>query len=90
MRAVDRLLIAALIECVRAIALYCFSMASRIAKPADFFGSLFELEASHHSTYVRLAELFAPEARVTSRLEELAVAEAAIIEEGEESPRVHS
>ncbi|MSQ97445.1 MAG: tRNA-(ms[2]io[6]A)-hydroxylase [Gemmataceae bacterium] len=90
MRAVDRLLIASLIEarsCER-FGLLRDHLADR--ELADFFGSLFESEARHHSTYVRLAKLFASEERVASRLEELALEEARIIEPGEDLPRVHS
>ena len=90
MRAVDRLLIAALIEarsCER-FGLLRDNLAD--AELAEFFGSLFESEARHHSTYVRLAKLFAPEEVVMGRLNELAVEEARIIEEGGELPRVHS
>ena len=90
MRAVDRLLIAALIEarsCER-FGLLRDNLAD--AELAEFFGSLFESEARHHSTYVRLAKLFAPEEVVMTRLNELAVAEARIMEEGGELPRVHS
>jgi tRNA-(ms[2]io[6]A)-hydroxylase len=90
MRAVDRLLIAALIEarsCER-FGLLRDHLEDR--ELADFFGNLFESEARHHSTYVRLARLFATEERVTARLEALAAAEARIIDEGEDLPRVHS
>jgi tRNA-(ms[2]io[6]A)-hydroxylase len=90
MRAVDRLLIAALIEarsCER-FGLLRDHLGDR--ELADFFGGLFESEARHHATYVRLARLFAPESKVAARLEELAVAEAAIISDGEEIPRMHS
>lgn len=90
MRAVDRLLIAALIEarsCER-FGLLRDNLPDR--ELATFFGSLFESEARHHSTYVRLAKLFAGEERVNDRLTELAIAEARIIEEGEELPRMHS
>jgi tRNA-(ms[2]io[6]A)-hydroxylase len=90
MRAVDRLLIAALIEarsCER-FGLLRDHLAD--AELAAFFGSLFESEARHHSTYVRLAKLFAPEARVMQRLEELAIEEARIVGEGDALPRVHS
>jgi tRNA-(ms[2]io[6]A)-hydroxylase len=90
MRAVDRLLIAALIEarsCER-FALLRDHLSD--AELAAFFGDLFESEARHHSTYVRLAKLFAPEARVNDRLVELALEEARIIEEGEALPRMHS
>jgi tRNA-(ms[2]io[6]A)-hydroxylase len=90
MRAVDRLLIAALIEarsCER-FALLRDHLSD--AELAAFFGSLFESEARHHSTYVRLAKLFVPEERVNARLAELALEEARIIEEGEALPRMHS
>jgi tRNA-(ms[2]io[6]A)-hydroxylase len=90
MRAVDRLLIAALIEarsCER-FGLLRDHLDDRDL--AGFFGSLFESEARHHSTYVRLAKLFAPESVVTARLDELARAEADIILTGDNKPRVHS
>jgi tRNA-(ms[2]io[6]A)-hydroxylase len=60
------------------------------AELAEFYGSLFESEARHHTTYTRLAKDFAPEAEVMDRLEELAALEAAIITRGEELPRMHS
>lgn len=89
-RAVDRLLIAALIEarsCER-FGLLRDHLADR--ELADFYGSLFESEARHHSTYVRLAKNFRSEEQVKSRLAELAAAEAAIIAIGEDQPRMHS
>ncbi|MEZ6089272.1 MAG: tRNA isopentenyl-2-thiomethyl-A-37 hydroxylase MiaE [Pirellulaceae bacterium] len=57
---------------------------------AEFYDSLFESEARHHATYVRLAEQFAARGAVQRRLEELASAEADIIESGCELPRMHS
>lgn len=90
MRAVDRLLIAALIEarsCER-FALLRDHLPDR--ELSDFFGSLFESEARHHSTYVRLAKQFASETVVQARLHELASEEARIISEGEPLPRMHS
>lgn len=89
-KAVDRLLVAALIEarsCERFQVL-----AEHVADPelAEFYRSLFESEARHHTTYTRLATHFAPEAKVMRRLDELAAREAAIIDEGEEAPRMHS
>ena len=39
---------------------------------ADFFGGLFESEARHYSTYVRLAKLFASDDEVNARFAELA------------------
>lgn len=89
-RAVDRLLIAALIEarsCER-FGILRDRLADR--ELADFYGSLFESEARHHSTYVRLATEFLPEEAVRQRLAELAAAEAQIIEQGEDEARMHS
>jgi len=89
-RAVDKLLVAGLIEarsCER------FSILSRHVQDqelAEFYGGLFESEARHHTTYVRLAKMFASEEQVVRRLDELAALEAAIIDRGEEQPRMHS
>jgi tRNA-(ms[2]io[6]A)-hydroxylase len=89
-RAIDRLLIASLIEarsCER------FSLLKEHvpdAKLAEFYGSLFESEARHHSTYVRMARHFGEEEAIRARLEELAEAEAEIIAEGDPLPRMHS
>ena len=89
-RAVDRLLVAGLIEarsCER------FSLlAEHVADTElrDFYRSLFESEARHHSTYVRLAGEFLPEAHVRERLHELAAREAEIIAIGDPVPRMHS
>jgi tRNA-(ms[2]io[6]A)-hydroxylase len=89
-RAVDRLLVAGLIEarsCER-FGLLRDRLADR--ELADFYGSLFESEARHHSTYVRLAKQFLPEEAVRQRLAELSDAEAAIVLTGEDQPRMHS
>jgi tRNA-(ms[2]io[6]A)-hydroxylase len=89
-RAVDRLLVAALIEarsCER-FGLLRDRLADR--ELADFYGSLFESEARHHSAYVRLARNFQSEELVRQRLAELAELEAAIITAGEDQPRMHS
>jgi tRNA-(ms[2]io[6]A)-hydroxylase len=89
-RAIDRLLVAGLIEarsCER------FSMLrDHVEDPelSDFYGSLFESEARHHTTYVRLATTFGPEAQVYQRLSELADREAVIVAEGDPLPRMHS
>jgi tRNA 2-(methylsulfanyl)-N6-isopentenyladenosine37 hydroxylase len=89
-RAVDRLLVAALIE-ARSCERFGI-LRDRLADPdlATFFGGLFESEARHHSTYVRLAKAFAPEDDVQNRLLELAAAEARIMAEGDTAPRMHS
>lgn len=89
-RAVDRLLVAALIEarsCERFVLLR-----DHLEDPVlqAFYGNLYESEARHHATYVRLAKQFSDDQTVNLRLQELAVQEAAIIEEGCELPRVHS
>ena len=89
-RAVDRLLVAGLIEarsCER------FSvLADHVADEelANFYRSLFESEARHHSTYVRLACNFQPEESVKQRLHELAAAEAEILDRGDPFARMHS
>ncbi|MEZ6130110.1 MAG: tRNA-(ms[2]io[6]A)-hydroxylase [Planctomycetaceae bacterium] len=89
-KAVDRLLIAGLIEarsCERFVLLR-----DHLDDPQlqQFYGSLYESEARHHATYVRLAKHFADADEVDKRLDQLAAAEAAIIEVGCELPRVHS
>jgi tRNA-(ms[2]io[6]A)-hydroxylase len=89
-RAVDRLLVAGLIEarsCER-FGLLRDQLEDR--ELADFYGSLFESEARHHSTYIRLAKTFDDEEAVRLRLEELAEEEARIISQGEPLPRMHS
>jgi tRNA-(ms[2]io[6]A)-hydroxylase len=89
-RAVDRLLVAGLIEarsCER-FGLLRDHVADR--ELSDFYDSLFESEARHHSTYVRLAKSFADEDTVHRRLAELAAEEARIIAAGDELPRMHS
>ena len=89
-RAVDRLLVAALIE-ARSCERFGI-LRDRLGDPelAGFFAGLFESEARHHSTYVRLAKAFAAEDQVQARLHELAAAEARIMAEGDSVPRMHS
>lgn len=91
-RAVDRLLVACLFE-ARSCERFDFlrkHMRDKDPELADFYHSLFESEARHHTTYVRMAKMFAPEETVKQRLHELSLAEAAIIDEGELLPRMHS
>jgi len=89
-RAVDRLLVAGLIEarsCER------FDFLRRHIKDqelAAFYESLFASEARHHSTYVRLAKRFAPDAAVDRRWSELSAAEAEIMATRDPLPRMHS
>ncbi|UUO08197.1 tRNA-(ms[2]io[6]A)-hydroxylase [Blastopirellula sp. J2-11] len=89
-RAVDRLLVAGLIE-ARSCERFGI-LRERLEDPrlANFYDQLFESEARHHSAYVRLAKQYADDATVMRRLEELAAAEAEIIAVGDENPRMHS
>jgi tRNA-(ms[2]io[6]A)-hydroxylase len=89
-RAVDRLLVASLIEARSCERFDLLRKHLQDRELADFYGSLFESEARHHSTYVRLAKMYADDETVHARLKELAAEEARIIGEGEELPRVHS
>ena len=89
-RAVDRLLISSLFEARSCERFDLLRKHVQDQELADFYGSLFESEARHHSTYVRFAKMFAPDEVVNARLKELAVAEAEIIAEGETLPRMHS
>ena len=89
-RAVDRLLVAGLIEARSCERFQALANHVDDAELATFYRSLFEAEARHHATYTRLAMDFAPEQEVMRRLDELAALEAAIIAEGEELPRMHS
>ncbi len=89
-RAIDRLLVAALIEarsCER------FGLLRENLKDkglADFYDSLFESEARHHTTFLRLARMYGSEDTVLQRLDVLAIEEAKIIEAGDDLPRMHS
>jgi tRNA-(ms[2]io[6]A)-hydroxylase len=89
-KAVDRLLVAGLIEARSCERFHVLAQHVKDAELAAFYGSLFESEARHHTTYTRLAKDFAPDTEVTARLDELAELEAAIITRGEELPRMHS
>jgi tRNA-(ms[2]io[6]A)-hydroxylase len=89
-RAVDRLLVAGLIEARSCERFHVLAGHVKDGELAAFYGSLFESEARHHTTYTRLATHFAPEEAVMARLDELAAAEAVIIDRGDEVPRMHS
>ena len=91
-RAVDRLLVASLIEarsCERFKRL-ADHVRPREPELADFYAGLFESEARHHTTYVRLAEHYADRAEVHERLDQLSSREAEIIAAGGPEPRMHS
>ena len=89
-RAVDRLLVAGLIEARSCERFQALADHVDDAELAHFYRGLFESEARHHATYTRLATHFAAEETVLQRLDELAAAEAAIIAVGEDLPRMHS
>jgi tRNA 2-(methylsulfanyl)-N6-isopentenyladenosine37 hydroxylase len=89
-RAMDRLLVAALIEARSCERFGLLRDRLNDAELAEFYGSLFASEARHHATYVELARLFDRKGEVDARLEQLAAAEAAIIDAGDEQVRVHS
>ncbi len=89
-RAVDRLLVAGLIEARSCERFQALAEHVDDEELATFYHSLFESEARHHATYTRLAKEFASEANVMQRLKELAVAEAEILATSEDPPRMHS
>ncbi len=91
-RAVDRLLVASLIEARSCERFQLLADHVRVRDPelAEFYGSLFESEARHHTTYVKLAEEFASRESVRARLDQLSATEAEIIAAGSRLPRMHS
>lgn len=89
-KAVDRCLVAALIEARSCERFAILRDRLQDRELAEFYGSLFESEARHHATYVEFAKLFAPAEAVARRLEELSALEADIVRQGDPMPRVHS
>ncbi len=89
-KAIDRLLIAGLIEARSCERFLLLRDHIGDAKLGRFYGDLCESEARHHATYIRLAQSFGDPGAIRERLEELAGQEAAIIADGWELPRVHS
>ena len=91
-RKLNALLIASLIEarsCER-FSLLSEHVRDRDAGLADFYASLFESEARHHTTYVRLAEHFTSREATRVRLAQLSSEESEIIAQGSKLPRMHS
>lgn len=89
-RAIDRLLVAGLIEARSCERFDLLRNHVEDEELAEFYDSLFESEARHHSTYVRLAKMYGSEETVKARLHELSELEAGIIEAGDPYPRMHS
>ena len=89
-RVIDRLLVAGLIEarsCER------FDLLSKhVDDPelSEFYHELFESEARHYTSYVRMAKMYGSEGAVMKRLNELADREADILANGNPLPRMHS
>jgi tRNA-(ms[2]io[6]A)-hydroxylase len=89
-RAVDRLIVAGLIEARSCERFQMLAEHVDDARLSKFYASLFESEARHHATYISLAIDFADKATIDRRLDELAALEAEIILSGEDVPRMHS
>lgn len=89
-RAIDRLLVAGLIEARSCERFSLLAEHVQDTELSEFYASLFESEARHHTTYVRLAKQFASDDVVRTRLKELSGMEAEIIERGNVLPRMHS
>jgi tRNA 2-(methylsulfanyl)-N6-isopentenyladenosine37 hydroxylase len=89
-KAVDRLLVAGLIE-ARSCERFGL-LRDRLAEGelAEFYGGLFESEARHHATYVRLAKMYGDEDSVKDRLAELSAAESQFLAASADPPRMHS
>ncbi|MEM9411280.1 MAG: tRNA-(ms[2]io[6]A)-hydroxylase [Planctomycetota bacterium] len=89
-RAVDRLLVASLIEARSCERFHLLAEYVQDKELSEFYGSLFESEARHHTTYVRMAKYFADAQVVRLRLEELSAIETEIVNQGDPLPRMHS
>jgi tRNA-(ms[2]io[6]A)-hydroxylase len=89
-RAIDRLLVASLIEARSCERFHLLAEYVQDDELSRFYASLFESEARHHTTYVRMAKFFGDDDQVRRRLEELSALETEIINLGDPLPRMHS
>lgn len=89
-RAIDRLLVAALIEARSCERFHKLADHVEDKELSEFYHSLFESEARHHTTYTKLARHFASDDVISRRLDELAVLEAEILAGSDDPPRMHS
>jgi tRNA-(ms[2]io[6]A)-hydroxylase len=89
-RAIDRFLVAGLIEARSCERFDLLRSHIGDRELAEFYDSLFESEARHHATYVQFARQFGSADEVQARLAELSAAEAEIIQRGDPLPRMHS
>lgn len=86
----DRLLMCALIEARSCERFQLLGSGLSDPELAAFYQGLFESEARHYATYLKLALAYFDEAEVRERLAFYAKAEAAICALGESSPRLHA
>ena len=89
-KGIDRMIVAGLIEARSCERFGILRVHLQDRELAEFFGSLYESEARHHGTYLRLACHLAPREEVRERLEKLAQQEAEIMVDGEDLVRMHS
>lgn len=89
-KAIDRLLVASLIEARSCERFHLLAEYVEDKELSEFYASLFESEARHHTTYVRMAKHFGDDETVRLRLEELSALETEIIDRGDPLPRMHS
>ena len=89
-KAIDRLLVAGLIEARSCERFDLLRKHVDDGELSDFYHELFESEARHYTSYVRLAKMYGNEQVVMDRLNELADLEAEIIASGDPMPRMHS
>jgi len=89
-RALDLLLVGALIEARSCERFKLLAEGLGDAALAPFYERLLASEARHHGLYVRLARELAGEAKATARLAELAAREAEILATPGPRPRLHS
>lgn len=89
-RAIDRLLVSALIEARSCERFDLLRENLEDRSLADFYNSLFESEARHHSVFLQLANMYGDEETIRQRLDTLSAEEAKIIEVGDALPRMHS
>lgn len=89
-KAIDRLLVAGLIEARSCERFDLLRKHVDDTELSEFYHELFESEARHYTSYVRLAKMYGNEKVVMDRLNELADLEAEIIASGDPIPRMHS
>lgn len=89
-KAIDRLLVAGLIEARSCERFDLLRKHVEDTELSDFYHELFESEARHYTSYVRMAKMYGNEQVVMDRLDELADLEAEIIASGDPMPRMHS